>query len=156
MLMAAAALLEGRLGLEPDLASLVDCDHNHVQREEHGGRSLWVHRKGAIQAARGQPGLVPGSMADASYHTVGRGHPQALGSSSHGAGRRMSRGEARARFDRRAVADQVGAVVVDARRLHSLAEEAPRAYKPIGLVMKAQRALCRPVRRLRPVLCLKG
>lgn len=156
MLSATAALLEHRLGLEHDPESWLDCDHNHVQREEHGGRALWVHRKGAIAAARGQAGLVPGSMGDSSFHTVGRGHADALGSSSHGAGRRMSRGEARSRFDRHALADQCRGVVVDPRRLGHLAEEAPRAYKPIQVVMKAQRALCRPLRRLRPVLSYRG
>jgi tRNA-splicing ligase RtcB len=156
MLLATAALLEHRLGLEPDPASHLDCDHNHVLREEHGGRCLWVHRKGAIAAGRGQPGLVPGSMGDASFHTRGRGHPDALGSSSHGAGRRMSRGEARGRFDRHAVADQCAGLVVDPRRLRHLVEEAPRAYKPIDRVMRAQRVLTRPVRRLRPVLSYRG
>lgn len=156
MVLVTAALLERRLGLVADAGSFLDCDHNHLQPEEHGGRRLWVHRKGAIAAARGQPGLVPGSMGDASFHTVGRGHPDALGSSSHGAGRQLSRLEARGRFDRYALADQVRGVVVDPRQLRRLVEEAPRAYKPIHRVMKAQRDLCGPVRRLAPVLCYKG
>jgi tRNA-splicing ligase RtcB len=156
MLLAATALLEHRLDLEADPDSYLDIDHHHVQREEHGGRSLWVHRKGAIAAGADQPGLVPGSMGDFSYHTVGRGHPDALGSSSHGAGRCMSRREARHRYDRHAVADQCREVVVDPRQLRNLGEEAPRAYKRIDQVMKAQRALCRPIRRLRPVLSYRG
>jgi tRNA-splicing ligase RtcB len=156
MLLATAALLEQLLGLELEPDSHLDIDHNHVQCEEHGGRALWVHRKGAIAAARGQAGLVPGSMGDVSYHTVGKGEPDALGSSSHGAGRRMSRREARNRYDRHAVADQCRGVVVDPRQLRSLGEEAPRAYKRIDQVMKAQRELCRPVRRLRPLLSYRG
>jgi len=156
MLLAAGALLEHLLGLALEPDTHLDLDHNHVQREEHGGRWLWVHRKGAVAAPRGQPGLVPGSMGDRSAHTVGRGHPDALGSSSHGAGRRMSRRDARARYDRHAVADQCRGVVVDPRQLARLGEEAPRAYKRIDQVMKAQRALCGVVRWVRPVLSYRG
>ncbi len=156
MLLAAAALLEHLLGLKLEPDSHLDIDHNHVQREQHAGRALWVHRKGAIAAARGQQGLVPGSMGDRSAHTVGCGHPDALGSSSHGAGRRMSRREARGRYDRHAVADQCRGVVVDPRRLRQLGEEAPRAYKRIDHVMKAQRALCRAVRWVLPLLSYRG
>ena len=83
---AAAALAELVVG-SIDESSWLDCDHNHVAVEPHGDRQLIVHRKGALPAAAGAAGLVPGSMGTVSFHTVGRGHPESLRSSSHGAGR---------------------------------------------------------------------
>ena len=82
-------------GARAESATLVTCHHNHVRRETHAGRDLWVHRKGAIPAATGEPGIVPGSMGTPSYHVEGRGHPDSLGSSAHGAGRALSRTDAR-------------------------------------------------------------
>src|SRR6185503_9938706 len=75
------------LAAAPDESTLVTCHHNHVRRETHPDRALWVHRKGAIPAALDEPGIIPGSMGSPSYHVTGRGHPGALASSAHGAGR---------------------------------------------------------------------
>jgi len=144
------------LGVDMDVATRIECHHNFVRHEEHDGRKLWVHRKGAISARPDEPGIIPGSMGSASFHVLGRGNSDALCSSSHGAGRCMSRTQARksispARFHR-----SMQGVWFDHRRARRLLDEAPDAYKDIGAVMKAQRALTRPTRRLRPVLSFKG
>jgi tRNA-splicing ligase RtcB len=153
---AVCAVLDDVLGACPDEATYVSCDHNHVRRETHGGEELFVHRKGAIPAARGLSGLVPGSMGTSSFHVEGRGHPDALASSAHGAGRRLSRTDARRAVTVRDVYRQLGGVWFDHRLARGLREEAPAAYKDVDLVMRAQRDLVRVVRRLRPVLSFKG
>lgn len=132
------------------------CHHNFVRRETHDGEALWVHRKGAISAADGEPGVIPGSMGAPSHHVVGRGCSAALCSSSHGAGRHFGRGEARRRISRAALVDQMRGVWFDLRAADALRDEAPAAYKDIGAVMRAQRDLTRVVRTLRPVLCFKA
>jgi tRNA-splicing ligase RtcB (3'-phosphate/5'-hydroxy nucleic acid ligase) len=144
------------VGERADEATLITCHHNHVRRETHDGRALWVHRKGAIPAARDEPGIVPGSMGAASFHVEGRGLPGALGSAAHGAGRAMSRTEARRRISDRELARQLAGVVWDQGRAHLLRDEAPAAYKHIAAVMRAQRDLVRVVRRLRPLLSYKA
>lgn len=135
---------------------LVDCAHNLVRSERSGGGERWVHRKGAIPAAEGEPGLIPGSMGHPSYHVEGRGNPAALRSSSHGAGRRASRGEARRSIGVRALERSMKGVWFDRRLADRLTEEAPGAYRDIAAVMRAQRELTRIVRELRPVLSYKG
>ncbi len=137
-------------------ATAFACHHNFVRRETHDGEALWVHRKGAISAQDGEPGVIPGSMGAPSYHVCGRGCPASLCSSSHGAGRQMSRVEARRRISRDALVAQMHGVWFDHRAADALRDEAPGAYKDIGAVMRAQRALTRIVRTLRPVLCFKG
>jgi tRNA-splicing ligase RtcB len=151
-----AALMERLFAARVDWTSYLDCDHNHVQRELHGGEALWVHRKGALHAADGERGIIPGSMGTPSYHVVGRGHPEALRSSSHGAGRCMSRVEARRRINSKRLLGDVEGVWFDHRLSDRLCEEAPAAYKDIDKVMRAQRDLTRIVRRLEPVLVYKG
>lgn len=137
-------------------SSLLSCDHNHVRREQHAGDTYWVHRKGAISARDGEPGIIPGSMGTRSYHVVGRGRADALTSSSHGAGRGMSREQARQRVSVKQVFQQLDEVWFDERLALGLREESPSAYKDIDAVMRAQKKLTRIVRRLRPVLCYKG
>lgn len=154
LLLAASAVLYDTLGCEPEPDTLIDCHHDCVGCEVHGGEPLWVHRKGAVSATDGEPGLIPGSMGAPSYHVVGRGHPDAMCSSSHGAGRRLSRSEARAAIGTRELRRQLHGV--HARLGPGLVEEAPAAYKDIGAVMRAQRALTRIVREVRPVVCHKG
>lgn len=151
-----AAILARRLGAAAEPGTWCSCHHNHVRREVHDGEPLWVHRKGAISAARDEPGLIPGSMGTASYHVTGRGHGAALASSSHGAGRRFSRSEARRRISARAVATQLGRVWFDHRMADALRDEAPAAYKDLGAVMRAQSDLTRIVRRVHPRLSYKG
>ena len=156
MLSAGVAVIGRTLGLEPDQDTWLNTDHNHVQREEHGGRTLWVHRKGANVASAGLPNVVPGSMATHTYHVLGRGEAQALMSSSHGAGRRLSRSAARAKVRRKDLARQLANIWIDPRTASKLADESPDAYKDLDAVMRAQRALVRIVRRVRPILCYKG
>lgn len=151
-----AGILARRLGIAAEPDTWCSCHHNHVRREVHDDEPLWVHRKGAIPAARDEPGLIPGSMGTASYHVAGRGHAAALASSSHGAGRRFSRSEARRRISARAVAAQLGAVWFDHRMADALRDEAPAAYKDLDAVMRAQSELTRIVRRVRPRLSYKG
>lgn len=148
-------VLAETLGMQALPETLVCCHHNHV-RLECWGEPLWVHRKGAIPAAEGEPGLIPGSMGSPSYHVLGRGCPDALGSSSHGAGRAMSRAEARRRVQPRDLRRQMRGVAWDEASARALVEEAPEAYRDIGAVMQAQRALTRVVRRVWPVLSYKG
>jgi tRNA-splicing ligase RtcB len=138
------------LPLEP--GAPICCSHNHVRREGE----LWVHRKGAIPAGEGVAGVIPGSMGAPTYVVEGRGVVEALASSSHGAGRQMSRAEAHARIRVRELEVQMRGVWFDELRARQLVDEAPAAYKDIGRVMKAQRELTRIVARLQPVLNYKG
>jgi len=156
MTLAACDVVRSVLGIEADPTSFVSCNHNHVRRESHEGEWLWVHRKGAIAAGAGEPGLIPGSMGSASYHVEGRGLSAALASSAHGAGRRLSRTDARRTLSAKDVTQQLRGVWFDHRIAGGLREEAPSAYKDIGSVMRAQGELVRIVRRLRPLLSFKG
>jgi tRNA-splicing ligase RtcB len=137
-------------------AEAITADHNHVEQETHGARALWVHRKGAMPAWPGQAGVLPGSMGSLSYHVVGRGCRDALCSSAHGAGRILSRTEARRKITPRELQRQMGSVWYDFRQSERLRDEAPGAYKDIRAVARAQRDLVKVVRVLRPVLNYKG
>lgn len=156
MVEAVATALRDELGAEPDWSGYLECHHNAVRREQHGNELLWVHRKGAIAAAAGEPGIIPGSMGSASFHVTGRGCAEALCSSSHGAGRVMSRTDARRAISARALVRAMTGVWFDDRLTDRLRDEAPQAYKDIGAVMRAQRELTRIVRHLEPVLVYKG
>ncbi len=153
---AAAALLADVAGVRVEDATYRSSLHNHVRAEACSGETLLVHRKGSISAREGEPGIVPGSMGTWSFHTLGRGCEEALCSSSHGAGRALSRSEARRRIPLREFRREMRGVVWDARRERDLVDEAPSAYKDVGAVMRAQRDLTRIERRLRPVLSYKG
>lgn len=139
-----------------DDSSLIESDHNHLSRERHHGEELWVHRKGAQNAQVGALGVIPGSMGTTSYHVVGRGNAKSLMSSSHGAGRKCSRSEARGRISVRDFRRQMGGVIFDDRKAGTLRDEAPQAYKDIRRVMQAQRTCVRIVRELRPMLSYKA
>jgi tRNA-splicing ligase RtcB len=143
-------------GQGPDESSRVDVHHNFVRFEEHFGRLLLVHRKGAIAAPAGEWALIPGSMATASYIVEGRGEPQSFCSASHGAGRVMTRREAREQIRPERFAQSMRRVVFDQRRRASLVEEAPAAYRDIGEVLEDEADLVRPTVRLEPIAVLKG
>jgi tRNA-splicing ligase RtcB len=153
---AVVEVLSDRFGVEADATSFIACHHNHVRQEIHAARTLWVHRKGAISARAGEPGIIPGSMGSPSHHVEGRGHADALCSSAHGAGRALRRGEAFRAISTRDLERQMRGIWFDVTAAPRLRDEAPAAYKDIGVVMRAQRELTRVVRRLRPVLCYKG
>ncbi|MCP5340533.1 MAG: RtcB family protein [Sinobacteraceae bacterium] len=135
-------------------AEAVNCHHNYVQKETHFGSEVFVTRKGAVSARLGELGIIPGSMGASSYIVRGLGNEQSFCSCSHGAGRLMSRNEARRRFT---VADQQRATAhVECRKDREVIDEIPMAYKDIDAVMHAQRSLVEVVHTLRQVVCVKG
>ena len=132
----------------------INCHHNYVQRENHFGENVLVTRKGAVRAAEGVMGIIPGSMGAKSFIVRGRGNKQAFDSCSHGAGRLMSRHEAKRRFT---VDDHVLATEgVECRKDASVIDETAAAYKPIEAVMAAQADLVEVVHTLKQVVCVKG
>lgn len=132
----------------------VNCHHNYVQRETHFGAEVLVTRKGAVSAQKGELGIIPGSMGAKSYIVRGLGNEEAFCSCSHGAGRTMSRNEARRRFT---VADQIAATAhVECRKDSAVIDEIPMAYKDIDAVMRAQSDLVEVVHSLHQVVCVKG
>jgi tRNA-splicing ligase RtcB len=156
ILAAVATVMRDAFGVATVPSSRLDCHHNFVRGETHLGQPLWVHRKGAVPAAAGEPGIIPGSMGAPSFHVEGRGCPASLCSSSHGAGRAMSRDAARRAITPRELERQMRGVWFDRRHAHRLRGEAPAAYKDVHAVMRAQRDLTRIVRTLRPMLSYKG
>ena len=142
-------------GQEPDQSSHVDVHHNFVRAEEHFGRQLLIHRKGAISAAAGERALIPGSMGTASYLVEGLGSSDSFSSASHGAGRVMSRREAREQLREDRFAQSMRRVVFDQRK-RGLIEEAPAAYRNIAEVLEDEADLVVPRVRLEPIAVLKG
>jgi len=130
------------------------CHHNYVAEESHHGEALLVTRKGAISARAGQLGVIPGSMGTRSYVVRGLGNAESLHSASHGAGRKMSRGEARRQFSVKDLAEQTAGV--ECRKDGGVLDEIPGAYKPIEQVMEYQKDLVEVVAELKQVLCVKG
>lgn len=130
------------------------CHHNYVAEEVHYGEEVLVTRKGAIHASRGELGIIPGSMGTRSYIVRGLGNAESFESASHGAGRRMSRGEAKRRFSLEDLAQQTEGI--ECRKDSGVIDEIPGAYKPIEQVMENQRELVEIVTELRQVLCIKG
>ncbi len=143
-----------RLSLDPE--EVLDIHHNFVARERWFGRDLLVHRKGAVAVPLGTKALIPGSMGTASYIVEGLGNERSFGSCSHGAGRVMSRKEARAAIKPPALAQAMRRVVYPKHLSRSLVEESPAAYRDIADVLDAQQDLVTRVRRLEPIAVLKG
>jgi tRNA-splicing ligase RtcB len=132
----------------------VNCHHNYVQKEHHFGKDVLVTRKGAVSAREGELGIIPGSMGARSYIVRGKGNPESFHSCSHGAGRTMSRTEAKRRYS---VDDQVRATEgVECRKDAGVIDEIPMAYKDIDAVMQAQSDLVEVVHTLKQVVCVKG
>jgi tRNA-splicing ligase RtcB (3'-phosphate/5'-hydroxy nucleic acid ligase) len=132
----------------------VNCHHNYVEREHHFGKDVFVTRKGAVRARTGDLGIIPGSMGARSFIVRGKGNPDSYMSCSHGAGRVMSRGEAKRRFT---VEDHVKATEgIECKKDASVIDETPAAYKDIDKVMEAQSDLVEVVHQLRQVVCVKG
>jgi tRNA-splicing ligase RtcB len=132
----------------------VNCHHNYVQQERHFGQDVFVTRKGAVSAKKGQLGIIPGSMGARSYIVRGKGNPDSFESCSHGAGRTMSRTAAKKRYT---VVDQVKATEgVECRKDVDVIDEIPMAYKDIDAVMAAQSDLVEVVHTLKQVVCVKG
>jgi tRNA-splicing ligase RtcB len=133
-----------------------DCHHNFATLERHGGRRVWITRKGAIRAGPRDLGVVPGSMGTSTFVVRGLGNPLSYRSCAHGAGRRMSRHEARRRFTAEDLRRAMGERTWRRRLARSLVDEIPEAYKDVSVVIEAQRDLARPVHVLRSVLNFKG
>jgi tRNA-splicing ligase RtcB len=132
----------------------VNCHHNYVQQETHGGVELLVTRKGAVSAREGELGIIPGSMGAKSFIVRGKGNAASFHSCSHGAGRTMSRSEARKRITLAQHRDAIAHV--ECRRDEGVLDESPAAYKDIDAVMAAQSELVEVMHTLRQVLCVKG
>ena len=139
---------------EVDHQQAINCHHNYVEYEEHYGTKLWVTRKGAISAQKGQMGIIPGSMGTSSYIVRGKGNPEAYCSASHGAGRLHSRGEARRKFT---LEDHKNATQgVECRKDKDVIDETPMAYKDLNAVLEAQKDLVEVVATLKQIVCIKG
>ena len=141
-----------RQPFEPELA--VNCHHNYVALEQHYGESVFVTRKGAINAAAGTYGIIPGSMGAKSFIVRGRGLAESFNSCSHGAGRKLSRGAAKRNFTREDLERQTAGV--ECRKDLGVLDEIPSAYKPIEKVMKNQKDLVHVVAEIKQVVCVKG
>jgi tRNA-splicing ligase RtcB len=137
-----------------EVEETIDIHHNHVACERWIDRDLLVHRKGAIAVPRGKKALIPGSMGTASYVVEGLGDPASFGSCSHGAGRVMSRSEARAKVKPDALERAMRHVVHGSAR--ALVEEAPCVYRDIREVLEDQEDLVVRRVRLEPIAVLKG
>ena len=132
----------------------INCHHNYVEKENHFGRNMWVTRKGAIRAREGDLGIIPGSMGQRSYIVRGKGDLQSYCSCSHGAGRSMSRAEAKRRFS---ITDLIAQTEgVECRKDEAVIDEIPASYKDIDQVMANQTDLVEVVHQLKQVLCVKG
>ncbi len=144
-----AGLPPFEVGLE-----VINCHHNYVAIENHFGDNVFVTRKGAVRARNGDMGIIPGSMGARSYIVRGKGNNQSFHSCSHGAGRAMSREEAKRRFT---VEDHRKATEgIECRKDEDVIDETPAAYKPIDKVMEAQKDLVDVVYELRQIVCVKG
>ncbi|AXO90097.1 RtcB family protein [Pseudomonas parafulva] len=155
MMRATVAATRSVLG-RPFEASLeaINCHHNYVQREQHFGQEVLVTRKGAVSARQDELGIIPGSMGAKSFIVRGLGNAESFCSCSHGAGRVLSRTQAKQRFT---VEDQRRATAhVECRKDAAVIDEIPMAYKDIDAVMNAQRELVEVLHTLRQVVCVKG
>jgi tRNA-splicing ligase RtcB len=156
MMRAVIAALRSLPNLPPFEADLVavNCHHNYVSREYHYGEHVFVTRKGAVRAGKGELGIIPGSMGARSFIVRGKGNPESFESCSHGAGRLLSRTAARRMFT---VEDQIRATEgIECRKDAEVIDEIPMAYKPIEKVMAAQADLVEIVHELRQIVCVKG
>lgn len=136
------------------LGEVVNCHHNYVSREHHFGKNVMVTRKGAVRARLGDLGIIPGSMGAKSYIVEGLGNDESFHSCSHGAGRRMSRGEAKKKITSEQHAlDTAG---VECRKDADVIDESPAAYKDIDAVIEAEKDLISVKHTLKQVVCVKG
>lgn len=132
----------------------VNCHHNYVEKENHFGKNVWVTRKGAVRARENDLGIIPGSMGTGSFIVRGKGNPDSFHSCSHGAGRTMSRKQAKKEIS----LDQHRAAMqgIESRLDEGVLDESPAAYKDISAVMAAQEDLVSVVHRLRQIVNVKG
>lgn len=132
----------------------VACHHNYVSQEVYDGAELVITRKGAISAKSGELGVIPGSMGTGSFIVRGLGNEASYCSASHGAGRKMSRGQAKRTFTVEDLAAQTAGV--ECRKDAGVLDEAPGAYKDLAKVIDYESDLVEVVARLDTLLCVKG
>ena len=142
----------------PDALELrrINCHHNYTAKEHHMGRDLWITRKGAIRARVGDWGVIPGSMGTSSYIVKGLGNTASFHSSAHGAGRRMSRTQAKREFDVEGLTELMDGKTWNADKASKLLDEDPRSYKDIDRVMAEQADLVEIELELKQILNYKG
>lgn len=138
------------------VVSRINCHHNYTEREHHRGKNVWLTRKGAIRAREGDRGVIPGSMGTQSYIVSGLGNPASYMSCSHGAGRRMSRGEAKRTLDLDGLRTAMVGKTWNDSQAEALIDEDPRSYKDIDQVMADQQDLVRIDHTLHQILNYKG
>lgn len=132
----------------------INCHHNYIAKEHHHGANVWITRKGAVRAREGDLGIIPGSMGTGSFIVRGLGNPDSFCSCSHGAGRAMSRGQAKKLIS---VEDHIKATEgIECRKDADVIDESPAAYKDVGAVIAAQTDLIEVVHRLRQIVNVKG
>lgn len=154
MLDRVATLITGTPFWRKHAGEVINCHHNYVAWENHYGENCLVTRKGAIRARVGDIGIIPGSMGTRSFIVRGLGNPESFNSASHGAGRRMSRSEAKRRYTIEDLRTQT--MGVECRKDEGVIDEIPLAYKDVDEVMENQKDLVVPTTRLKAVLCVKG
>lgn len=135
---------------------MIHCDHNHLDMATLNKQDLLIHRKGACSVTKGEAAIIPGSMGSDSFHVIGKGNADSLFSSSHGAGRCMSRQLARKTITSNNLSKQLSGIYYQQEKLRLLTEEAPTSYKNIEKVMSLQKKLVKVTSRLSPVLSYKG
>ncbi|WP_136518193.1 RtcB family protein [Cellulomonas telluris] len=148
------AALAQHMGADVVEHERVNCHHNFTELEHHHGEDVWVSRKGAIRARTGDAGLIPGSMGTRSYVVVGKGEPESLCSSPHGAGRAYSRSAARRTFTRAQLREAMQGI--EYRDTDAFLDEIPAAYKDIDQVMADAADLVEVRHVLRQVVNVKG
>lgn len=132
----------------------INCHHNYVSKENHFNKNVWVTRKGAVRARKGELGIIPGSMGAKSFIVRGLGNKDSFCSCSHGAGRKMSRMQAKAEVS---LDSHIAALTnIECKKDESTLDETPQAYKNIDQVIAAQSDLIEVVHTLRQVVCVKG
>ena len=134
----------------------ISCHHNYAALENHNGHDVYVTRKGAINAEKGVRGIIPGSMGTSTYLTIGKGNPDSLCSCSHGAGRTMSRNQAKKNLTTDSLSERMGGRVWLNGRADALLDEHPDAYKDIDQVMEDQKDLVDITHKLESILNYKG
>lgn len=132
----------------------INCHHNYTDQECHYGQNVWITRKGAVRARQGDYGIIPGSMGTKSYIVKGKGVAESFHSCSHGAGRKMSRTEAKKKFTKEDLIEQTSGV--ECRKDVEVIDEIPGAYKNIDEVMENQKDLVEIVATLKQIMCVKG
>lgn len=133
---------------------VINCHHNYSRIENHFGKDVWISRKGAVSARKGEYGIIPGSMGDKSFIVRGKGNTDSFFSCSHGAGRKMSRSQAKKIYNVNDLKDQTEGI--ECRKDQGVVDEIPAAYKNIDDVMRSQEDLVEVVYTLNQLICVKG